>query len=389
VRIGGARTGGRLGRAALLHSRFVYCQCSARSGELAELPAVREAFMIIDIHGHYTTEPQPLLTFRDKQLAGLADPMRRPATADLGITDDMLRESVQPQLKLQRERGSDLTIFSPRAAGMAHHVGTEETGVVWSRMSNDLIHRIATLLPDNFAPVGQLPQHPGVPPKNCIPELERLAELGFVGVNLNPDPSGGYWTDPPLTDRWWYPIYEKLVELDMPAMIHVTSSCNPNFHYTGAHYINADTTAFMQLIQGNLFKDFPALRFVIPHGGGAVPFHWGRYRGLAQEMKKPLLTEHLLNNVFFDTCVYHLPGIELMAKVIPVDNILFASEMLGAVKGIDPETGHHYDDTKRYIDQVESLSGEERYKIFEGNARRVYPRLDAQLAKRGKAGKAA
>ena len=34
--------------------------------------------MIIDIHGHYTTEPQPLLAFRDKQLAGLADPMRKP-----------------------------------------------------------------------------------------------------------------------------------------------------------------------------------------------------------------------------------------------------------------------------------------------------------------------
>jgi 4-oxalmesaconate hydratase len=104
-------------------------------------------------------------------------------------------------------------------------------------------------------------------------------------------------------------------------------------------------------------------------------------------MKKPLLTEHLLHNVFFDTCVYHYPGIELMTKVIPVDNILFASEMLGAVKGIDPETGHHYDDTKRYIDQVQRLTEDERYRIFEGNARRVYPRLDAQLTKRGKPGR--
>jgi 4-oxalmesaconate hydratase len=344
--------------------------------------------MIIDIHGHYTTEPQALLAFRDKQLAGLADAMRKPATNDLGISDEELVKSVQPQLKQQKERGSDLTIFSPRAAGMAHHVGTEATGIEWSRMSNDLIHRVCRLLPDNFAPVGQLPQHPGVAPKNCIPELERIVnELGFVGVNLNPDPSGGHWNGPPLTDRSWYPLYEKLVELEVPAMIHVSSSCNPNFHYTGAHYINADTTAFMQLIQGNLFKDFPALKFVIPHGGGAVPFHWGRYRGLAQEMRKPLLTEHLLKNVFFDTCVYHLPGIELMARVIPVDNILFASEMLGAVKGIDPETGHHYDDTKRYVDQVKTLSDEDRYKIFEGNARRVYPRLDRLLAQRGHPGK--
>ena len=344
--------------------------------------------MIIDIHGHYTTEPAALLAFRDRQLAGLADAMRRPATTDLGITDDDLAKSVQPQLKLQKERGSDLTIFSPRAAGMAHHVGTEATGIEWSRMSNDLIHRICKLLPDNFVGVGQLPQHPGVAPKNCIPELERIVnDLGFVGVNLNPDPSGGHWNGPPLTDRSWYPIYEKLVELEVPAMVHVSSSCNPNFHHTGAHYINADTTAFMQLIQGNLFKDFPSLRFVIPHGGGAVPFHWGRYRGLAQEMKKPLLSEHLLKNVFFDTCVYHLPGIELMARVIPIDNILFASEMLGAVKGIDPETGHHYDDTKRYIDQVKAFGDEDRYKIFEGNARRVYPRLDRLLAKRGHPGK--
>ena len=133
-----------------------------------------------------------------------------------------------------------------------------------------------------------------------------------MAVNLNPDPSGGHWTSPPLTDRHWYPIYERLVEHDVPAMIHVSTSCNPSFHTTGAHYINADTTAFMQLIQGDLFKDFPTLRFVIPHGGGAAPYHWGRYRGLAQELKKPPLREHLLGNVFFDTCVYHQPGIDLL-----------------------------------------------------------------------------
>jgi 4-oxalmesaconate hydratase len=100
-------------------------------------------------------------------------------------------------------------------------------------------------------------------------------------------------------------------------------------------------------------------------------------------MNKPLLTEHLLHNVFFDTCVYHLPGIELMAKVIPVDNILFASEMLGAVRGVDPETGHYWDDTKRYVDALD-LSDDDKRKVFERNARRVYPRLDARLKAAGK-----
>src|SRR5258708_26221196 len=105
--------------------------------------------MIIDIHGHSRTEPQALLPSRDKQLAGLADPMRKPATTELGITDEQLMKSVEPQLKMQKERGSDLTVFSPRAAGMAHHVGSEATGIEGTRMSNDLIHRGRTLPPGN------------------------------------------------------------------------------------------------------------------------------------------------------------------------------------------------------------------------------------------------
>jgi 4-oxalmesaconate hydratase len=333
--------------------------------------------MIIDCHGHYTTAPRALEGWRATQVKALESGAAAPKRADVSISDDELRESLEKsQLRLQRERGTDLTLFSPRAMAMSHHIGVAETSQEWSRLCNDLIHRVCTLYPANFAPVCQLPQSPGVAPAGCVPELVRcVEELGFVGCNLNPDPSGGHWKDPPLTDRWWYPLYEKLVELDVPAMVHVSASCNPCFHATGAHYINGDTTAFMQFLTSNLFKDFPTLRFVIPHGGGAVPYHWGRYRGIAQDMKLPPLAEHLLGNVFFDTCVYHQPGIDLLLEVIPVDNILFASEMVGAVRGVDPETGFYFDDTKRYIDAAPRLTAADRARIFEGNARRVYPRL--------------
>ena len=328
--------------------------------------------MIIDCHGHYTTAPRALEIFRERQLASPDDPIPFPS-----IDDEEIRRSVEgAQLKFQKERGTDRTIFSPRASSMAHHLGNAATSIRWAQICNDLIHRVCQTYPDNFVGVCQLPQSPGTSPANCVGELERcVSELGFVGCNLNPDPSGGYWTDPPLTDRWWYPLYEKMAELKVPAMIHVSSSRNPNFHATGAHYLNADTTAFMQLLTSELFRDFPTLKFVLPHGGGAVPYHWGRYRGLAQDMKRPPLAELVLNNVYFDTCVYHLAGIELLTKVIPVDNILFASEMVGAVRGIDPETGHYFDDTKRYLDAVTWLSDEDRKKIFEGNARKVYSRM--------------
>ena len=266
---------------------------------------------------------------------------------------------------------------------MAHHVGDAATSLAWSQVCNDLIHRVCTLFPENFVGVCQLPQSPGVRPDTCIGELERcVRELGFVGCNLNPDPSGGHWNSPPLTDRHWYPLYQKMVELDVPAMVHVSASCNPNFHATGAHYLNADTTAFMQFLSSDLFKDFPTLRFIIPHGGGAVPYHWGRYRGLAQDLKRPPL-EELLRNVYFDTCVYHLPGIELLFKVVPHDNILFGSEMVGAVRGIDVRTGQYYDDTKRYVDALQ-LSEADQQRVYSANARRVFPRLDERLKKMGR-----
>lgn len=339
--------------------------------------------MIIDCHGHYTTAPEAHQTFRQQQLAHFNDPSL-PAPRAVRISDDELRESIENnQLKLQRERGADLTIFSPRASAMAHHLGDKKVSQVWSEHCNNLIARVTELYPDNFVGVCQLPQSPDVAISHSIAELERCVnELGFVGCNLNPDPSGGHWTSKPLIHKDWYPLYEKMVELDVPAMVHVSSSCNVNFHATGAHYMNADTTAFMQFIQGDLFTDFPDLRFIIPHGGGAVPYHWGRYRGLADMLKRPLLATHVMKNVYFDTCVYHQPGIDLLFAVIDIDNILFGSEMVGAVRGIDPETGHYFDDTRRYIDAL-AISDTDKRKVFEMNARRVYPRLDQMLAEKG------
>jgi 4-oxalmesaconate hydratase len=338
--------------------------------------------LVIDCHGHYTTAPAAHNDWREAQKSAFKSgdtPPPYPA-----ISDDEIRETLEKnQIRLTRERGADMTIFSPRASAMAHHVGDEAVSKAWARANNDLIARCIALYPNVFAGVCMLPQSPGADLQGSVEELERcVGELGFIGCNLNPDPGGGHFQSPPLTDRFWYPFYEKMVELDVPAMIHVSGSCNTGLHATGAFYIAADTIAFMQLIEGNLFADFPTLRFIIPHGGGAVPYHWGRYRGLADMLKQPSLDTHVMNNVFFDTCVYHQPGIDLLADVIETKNILFGSEMVGAVRGIDPTTGNYFDDTKRYIDALPVSDGQ-RHAIFEGNARRVFPRLDAKLKERG------
>ena len=234
------------------------------------------------------------------------------------------------------------------------------------------------MYPRQFAGVGMLPQAAGVPPRAAvIDEVCRcVEELGFVGVNLNPDPTGGRWSDPPLWDKdWWYPLYEALVRWNIPAMIHVSGSCNPHFNAVATHYINGDTTAFVQCLMSDLFRDFPELKFVLPHGGGAAPYHWGRYRGMAQDLGLGFLEDRVLKNIYFDTCVYHQPGIDLLLSVVPSSNVLFASETFGAVNGIDPRTGHHYDHTRHYIEASPAGDPAARQRIYCDNALGVYPRL--------------
>ncbi|MFI5894664.1 amidohydrolase family protein [Actinoplanes sp. NPDC051513] len=336
--------------------------------------------MIIDCHGHYTTSPTALSAYRKKQLAWMDDRTlgrpRPPLISDQEIIDSIAGN----QLRLMDERGEDIMLISPRASGMEHHRPDRGIARDWARVSNDLVHRVASLFPGRFAAVCQLPQTPGGSMVEPVRELRRcVEELGFVGCNLNPDPSGGFWTARPLTDPFWFPLYEAMAELDVPAMIHVSSSDNPAVNTLGGHYLNADTTVFMQLVEGDLFSRFPTLRLVIPHGGGAVPYHWGRFEGLSVRMGKPPLAESVLGNVFFDTCVYHQAGFDLLTRIVPAANLLFAAEMLGAVRGNNPSTGAPWDDTKRYLDAA-GLSFAVRRQIEEENVRRVYPRLNKVLS---------
>jgi 4-oxalmesaconate hydratase len=48
--------------------------------------------------------------------------------------------------------------------------------------------------------------------------------------------------------------------------------------------------------------------------------------------------------------------------------------MLGTAKAVDPQTGKSFDDTVDMVKSIEWLTEEGRYKIFEGNARKLYPR---------------
>ncbi|KAA9159038.1 amidohydrolase [Amycolatopsis acidicola] len=331
----------------------------------------------VDCHVHFTSVPPALKHWRNRQITEFEQHGRRWSPAELEISDDELRHALADgPIALQAEYGIDLSLLSPIAGLMAHHYGDQETSVAWSRLSNDLIHRACRLFPGNFAGVCQLPQSPGGDIDACVTELRRCVnELGFVGCNLNPDPSDGHWQAPPITDPYYYPLFAAMVELGVPAMVHASMSANPAVQGTCAHYLNADTTVFMQLCQSTLFEEFPELRLILPHGGGVVPYHWDRYQGVLYDQGRGDLLDILGDNVFFDTCVYGQRGMQLLVDTVPAKNLLFASEMIGAVRGTDPATGRRYDDTRSLLESAHGLSESDSAAISAGNALRVFPRL--------------
>ena len=168
--------------------------------------------------------PAQLGEYRERQRTALAaDPEHVGEKGAITITDDEIRASLDgAQVRLQHERGIDLTLFSPRASWMGHHLGNVHTSRFWTEHCNELIRRVCDLYPDTSRPVCQLPQSPGAPVEPSVAELRTLR--GGDGVRwLQPQPGSERWgvERAAAADRSWYPLYEALCELDVPAMIHV------------------------------------------------------------------------------------------------------------------------------------------------------------------------
>jgi 4-oxalmesaconate hydratase len=330
--------------------------------------------MIIDAHTHFTTAPLQLQAYRGRQITDLGKPTR----AKLQISDEQLARSMEGQFKRMQETGIDRLLFSPQASAMGHHFGSPLISRYWTEACNDLIARVARLWPDKISPVCQLPQSPGVGPKEWVDELERcVKELGFVSCNVNPDVAGGREPlTPSLATDWWYPLWEKMVELDVPCTIHASASLNPAMHLTNSYYIAHHNAAAVEILRSRVYKDFPKLKIIIPHGGGAIPYHWNRQRGMhVREGLEPF--EEMARKVYWDMAIYDKESMELLIKRVGVDNVLFATEMFGAVNAIDPKTGRNFEDLVPIFQSIDWLSEGDRRKITEGNAKKLFSRMAA------------
>jgi predicted TIM-barrel fold metal-dependent hydrolase len=337
---------------------------------------------VIDVHGHVTA-PLELYNFKSLLLASRGEHGK----GGLKVPDEHVMKAAQPHVDLLKSAGTDMQLISPRPF-QAMHSEKPHKIVHWlAKATNDVIAQNCRLFPGVFAGVAGLPQCYGVSPTNTFDELDRcINELGFVGCIINPDPGEGAGDPTPnLGNEYWYPLYEKLVELDCPALIHAASCrCTEKESYS-SHMITEHSIACWSLASSDVFKDFPKLKIVVSHGGGSVPYQIGRWRAgrllqplhssvMKHEIKKESFDESL-RKMYFDGVLYSRESLEYLVKVIGSDRVMFGTEAPGNGSATDPDTGRRFDHLRPLIEEMEFLSADQKSAVFENNARTVFSRL--------------
>jgi OH-DDVA meta-cleavage compound hydrolase len=331
--------------------------------------------MIIDCHGHVSA-PAELFAYK----ASILSHRGAHGRGAVSVTDDEIRIAANKvemapvgHLDMLKRNGTDMQLISPRPFQMMHNAKPARVVHWFTEETNNIIYRQTQLFKGLFFGVCGLPQVSGAPIEGALPELERcVKELGFNGCILNPDPFENSGSEAPaLGDRYWYPLYEKLCELDVPAHIHATGSHSERTPYT-VHFINEETIAVYGLVNSDVYKDFPTLKVVCSHGGGAVPYQIGRFQ--SSSMRKPGGQRFLdgLKKMYFDTVLYSEGGLKLLIDLVGPERCLFGAECPGVGSAVNPDTGTTFDNIRPIIESFDWLSAAEKKMIFEDNARHVF-----------------
>jgi 4-oxalmesaconate hydratase len=342
--------------------------------------------MIIDAHAHVLAPPS-LYAYRSMVIVSGV----QHGSALAGVSDEELRASADGNVKLMDEVGTDVQFISPRPFMLINR-GRLADARLWARSNNELIARTIGFHPARFR-VAALPQLAGAPVDVVFDEIDyAIEELGFIGVLLNPDPGEGVEQTPTLADPYWFPLYEKLIAMRIPAHIHSGGCCGRETY--DEHFITEESLAITALARSDVFDRYPELNLLISHGGGSIPYQVGRWRsnrelqrakglsdsgfGFRGTAGAPVRSESFddtLKRFWFDTCLHNQKSPELLFDVVGTGRCVFGTERPGSGSGKDPVTGRPYDDIKPTIEAISWLTPEQKAGIFEHNARRLFPRF--------------
>jgi 4-oxalmesaconate hydratase len=328
---------------------------------------------VIDAHGHLNAPPA-LYAYK----SGLLSSRGQHGKGRINVTEEQMAGQVKNHLENHLDKvGTDIQFLSPRPFQLMHSEKPEKIVRWFCEANNDLIATSVKLAPTRYRGVSGLPQAGSLPPSAAIEELERtVKDLGFVGTMINPDPteddgSGHYYG---MGDEAWFPLYEKMVELDVPALIHSAACKNIYDTYTN-YFITQESLCILDMVRHKVFDTFPNLKIIVAHGGGAIPYHIGRWR--ASFGNQGVDFDEQLHKFYFDTVLYNTEALECLFKTVPTSRCMFGTENPGTGSYRWPKTGKMLDDTKPLIDGIGFLSDQDKKNIFEDTAKKAFPRFKA------------
>jgi predicted TIM-barrel fold metal-dependent hydrolase len=321
---------------------------------------------VIDVHGHISRPPQVR-----QYAAGL---MSGRTPGKMNISDEIAEPPFQRHLKDLDDRNIDFQLVGPRPVDQWHWMPfyLQEN---WARATNDHIAQSIRMHPDRFAGMAHLPQNAEKDTSSCIPELERcVKELGFVGAYLNPDPDGKR-SAPGVHEPYWFPLYEKAVELDIPLLIHPCPTEDPRLQVVPANYqmnnVIEEYVATMLYYYGGVFDRYPGLKVVICHCGGALQ------RFIPTDTQHSHPDKDFSNNVFFDSNGLDPVFLGAAIQQRGVSQMVFGTEVPGSGSAVRPDTGRPGDDLVPTIDALEFLSAGDKKSIFHDNPLKVFTKVKA------------
>ncbi len=334
---------------------------------------------IIDMHAH-TVAPPDLYALKSTLLSG------RGYHGKGSISEERIEQFAQNNLKIMDKVQTDVQFLSPRPFQLMHSEKPEIIVHWWCEANNDVIASQVKAHPDRFQGIAGLPHVSGAKDSShVIPELERAVnELGFIGCLINPDPEEGQGdpTDPdhtpPMDHEYWFPLYEAMVKLDVPGLIHSAACKNPHESYS-AHFITTESQTVLNLARpsSKVFSTFPNLKIIVAHGGGSVPYQIGRWR-----------VDTSLRRMYYDSNLYTKESLDYCLQICGPDRVMFGTENPGSGSSVHPDMkwekgkkvpagaleGWETDDLAPVINEIEWLTDEDKKNIFEDNARRAFTR---------------
>lgn len=239
------------------------------------------------------------------------------------------------------------------------------------RLSNDDNYALCKAHPDRFVNICIISL---LDMKGAMRELDRsINELDCRGVTISSSQNGKGLDSPE-----YFPFYERVVEHDLPILIHGTHwECSPLMDMDNAwrflHVFGWDydsTQAVWRLIFGGVIDRFPSLKIVTHHLGNYIPFFVRRIEQNFNNFLRDKLPRHISEywgNIYGDTAVDGTAG------AFPCGYAFFGSDrmMYGSDYPFGAEAGEDFIRENLAGVRAMAIPEDEKKKILRENAKKM------------------